>query len=59
MRENNAMLKEITDYVRERRSAEYRNGEDMKQFCINVVANIIVDGMAETDKNKIRKDFNR
>lgn len=59
LRENNAMLKEITGYVRERRSAEYRDGEDMKHFCINVIADIIVDGMEENDKKNIRKNFNK
>ena len=58
LRENNEMLTEIVTYIRKVQSPEYRNAEDTKQFCINAVANIFVDGMEESNKNEIKDNFN-
>lgn len=52
------MLTEIVTYIRKVQSTEYRDNEDTKQFCINAVANIFVDGMEESQKRDIGDNFN-
>lgn len=63
-RENNAMLTEIREcaieirnYIRLLQTSEYQDTQDMKQFAINAVANIYIDGMEEEQKRKIGKSF--
>lgn len=57
LRECHEMLSEIVSYVREIQSSEYKNNEDVKQFAINLAANVLVDGMEERAKDGIRKQF--
>ena len=57
LRECHEMLSEIVSYVREIQSSEYKNNEDVKQFAINLAANVLVDGMEENAKEGIRKQF--
>lgn len=40
-RENNTMLKRVCDWLDKAESNQYRNSEDMKQFVMNCVANIM------------------
>lgn len=54
-----ADVTEIVTYIRKVQSAEYRDNEDTKQFCINAVANIFVDGMEESQKRDIGNNFNK
>lgn len=59
LKENNRLLNEILVILRKFDSAEYQAGEDMKQFCINVSADIFVE-LLENDKdfkNKIKNSF--
>lgn len=56
-RENNLMLKEILDHVRECQSQESRSSEDMRQFCINVAADIFVEAMEDSGKDNLKKTF--
>ena len=42
-RENNAMLKRICAYIDKVDSDNYRMNEDMKQFAMNVAADVLVD----------------
>ncbi|MDE7345323.1 MAG: hypothetical protein K2N48_01120 [Muribaculaceae bacterium] len=42
-RENNAMLKRIVAYIDKVDSDNYRMNEDMKQFAMNVAADVLVD----------------
>lgn len=63
-RENNAMLTEIREcaieirnYIRWLQTSEYQDTQDVKQFAINAVANIYIDGMEEEQKRKIGKSF--
>lgn len=58
LKECHEMLTEIVTYIRKVQSPEYRENEDTKQFCINAVANIFVDGMEESNKNEIKGNFN-
>lgn len=51
------MLTEIVTYIRKLQSPEYRDNEDVKQFCINAVANIFVDGMEDGNKEEIKGSF--
>lgn len=44
LRENNAMLKRICAWIDKRESNEYRDSEDIKQLCINVLANSLNRG---------------
>ena len=57
LRECHEMLTEIVTYIRKVQSPEYRDNEDVKQFCINAVANIFVDGMEESNKDEIKDNF--
>ena len=56
LRENNAMLKEIIAFLK-----YFRENDDMRQFSINVAADIFVE-MLENDKelkNKIMAKFKK
>lgn len=57
LRETHAMLSEILSYVRKVQSSEYISNEDVKQFAINLAANVLVDGMKEKAKEGIRNQF--
>lgn len=57
LRETHSMLSEILSYVRKIQSSEYKNNEDVKQFAINLAANVLVDGMEDKAKEGIRKQF--
>lgn len=47
VRENNEMLKEILNIMRELSSEEHIQNEDMKAFAINLLADIMVEYKAE------------
>ena len=56
LRENNAMLKEIIAFLK-----YFRENDDMRQFSINVAADIFVE-MLENDKelkNRIMANFKK
>lgn len=57
VRENNKMLKEILDIMREISSEEHIQKEDMKAFAINLLADIIVEYKSE-ELNKLVKNIN-
>lgn len=59
LKENNAMLKEILALLRKFDSEEYQSQEDMKQFAINVSADIFVELLENNKefKNKIKNSF--
>lgn len=42
-RENNEMLKRVCTYIDKVDSDNYRMNEDMKQFAMNVAADVLVD----------------
>lgn len=42
-RQNNQMLQEILTYVRKVDSQQYRDGEDLRAFLINMCADVAVD----------------
>lgn len=42
-RENNQMLKRVCAYIDKVNSENYRMNEDLKQFAMNVAADILVD----------------
>lgn len=42
-RQNNQMLQEILAYVRKVDSPQYRDGEDLRAFLINMCADVAVD----------------
>lgn len=41
LRENNAMLKRVCAWLDKVESGDYRDSEDMKQFAMNCVANMM------------------
>ena len=57
VRENNKMLKEILDIMREISSKEHIQKEDMKSFAINLLADIMVEYKSE-ELNKLVKNIN-
>lgn len=52
LQENNHMLKEILAILKKFDSKEYRANEDMRQFCVNVVADIFVEALESNNKLK-------
>lgn len=58
LRECHAMLTEIVGYVRRIQSKEYIDEDTVKQFAINLAANVLVDGMEGSQKNRIKDNFN-
>lgn len=57
VRENNKMLKEVLDIMREISSEEHIQKEDMKAFAINLLADIMVEYKSE-ELNKLIKNIN-
>lgn len=58
LRECHAMLIEIVGHVRRIQSKEYIDEDTVKQFAINLAANVLVDGMEESQKKGIKDNFN-
>lgn len=48
----------VADHIRHIQSSDYQNAEDVKQFAINLAANVLVDGMEDRAKEEIRGKFN-
>lgn len=53
LRENNAMLRKITSYIRKIQGQAYRQNEDMRAFAINVCADVFVEAMEEPEKDNL------
>lgn len=53
-RQNNQMLQEILTYVRKVDSPQYRDNEDMNDFCMNLVANAVIERLFENQQNNNR-----
>lgn len=51
------MLREITAYIRKRESSEYKEQEEMKDFAINVAADLYSEILEEEAKKNIRSYF--
>ena len=49
LRDNNAMLKRICAWIDRVESGEYRDSEDMKQFVMNCVANMMISPRQSCD----------
>lgn len=56
-RENNKMLHELTEYARKIDSTDYRDAVDMKEFALNVAADILVELMEDYKKRRIYRDL--
>ena len=52
-----ADVREVRDYIRHIQSQPYKEAEDVKQFAINLAANVLVDGMEDRAKEEIRNNF--
>lgn len=55
LEENNRMLKEILSYLRKFDSKEYQSNEDIKQFCVNVSANIFTEEFLKNNRDIIEQ----
>lgn len=51
------MLREVHAMLTRLLSKEYEEEQDMKQFCINVAADIYVEDMEEKRKNELKNNF--
>ena len=51
------MLQEITAYIRMKQSDEYKQQEDLKDFSINVAADIYSEIIEETVKENIQNNL--
>ena len=49
LRENNAMLKRVCAWLDKVESGGYRDSEDMKQFAMNCVANMMTEPRQSCD----------
>lgn len=56
-RENNSLLHELVDYVRKIDSTEYRDAADLKEFTLNVAADVWVEIMEEKKKRGIYRNL--
>lgn len=56
-RENNSLLHELVDYVRKISATEYRDAADLKEFTLNVAADVLVEMMEEKKKRGIYRDL--
>ena len=56
-RENNSLLHELVDYVRKIGSIEYRDAADLKEFTLNVAADVLVEMMEEKKKRGIYRNL--
>lgn len=54
LRENNAMLKEILAYIKQQQACD-----DMRQFSINVAANLFIEALENNQKlkDKLKSNF--
>lgn len=50
LKENNEMLKYICSYIYNKNSSDYLAKEDLKDFCLNVIADIFVDKLNKNEK---------
>lgn len=50
-RQNNQMLQEILAYVRKVDSPQFRDNENLNDFCMNLVSNGIVERLFENQQN--------
>lgn len=58
LEENNQLLKEIRDILKEITSKEYREKEDLKSLAINLLADVLVEYKSDELHNIIRSNFN-
>lgn len=55
MHENNIMLKELIAYIRKMQNPEYTMPQDINDFVMNVVANLIADDIEGINGNTINR----
>lgn len=55
--EDRQMLREVHAMLTRLLSKEYEEEQDIKQFCINVAADIYVEDMEEKRKNELKNNF--
>lgn len=55
--ENNAMLKEILEYVRKKDDPDYMHNEWSREIAFNVIGNIIAENLSPEVVNNVKQQF--
>lgn len=54
LRENNSLLKELVSALREFKDPENIAKDDIKDLCMNIIANIIASDFLENEKDIVK-----
>ena len=57
--EDKILLREVHAMLTKLLSKEYEEQQDIKQFCINVSANVYFENMEEKRKSELKNKFNQ
>ena len=57
VQENNAMLKEILEYVRKVQDKNYISNDYSREIAFNVIGNIIADNLTQDVVNNVKHQF--
>lgn len=55
--ENNAMLKEILEYVRKKDSPDYMHNEWSREIAFNVIGNVIAENLSDDVVENVKSQF--
>lgn len=55
--ENNAMLKEILEYVRKKDDPDYMQNEWSREIAFNVIGNIIAENLSDDVVENVKSQF--
>ena len=55
--ENNAMLKEIVEYVRNVQSGSYLSNDYAREIAFNVIGNIIAENLSDDVVENVKSQF--
>lgn len=55
--ENNAMLKEIVEYVRKVQSGSYLSNDYAREIVFNVIGNIIAENLSDDVVENVKSQF--
>ena len=55
--ENNAMLKEILEYVRKKDDPNYMHNEWSREIALNVIGNLIAENLSDDVVENVKSQF--
>lgn len=57
VQENNAMLKEILEYVRKKEDPDYMQNEWSREIAFNVIGNVIAENLSDDVVENVKSQF--